>query len=295
MLKTLMYSYKGGAGRTVSTANIAALLAKEFKKTVVCIDLDVESAGLAVVFGVSQSLGATGRHCMQDVLNRPAFRSEKEFGEWWPNLHFDIGSEYGIPKGKLTFIPSRAATIESVQWEGRAYESAREPLDDLLTRLRQLIRPEFILIDSASGLTDAASVGLASSNCMVTFFRMNRQFLEGTIIAVEFAVNRLEDIKKIILVPTAVPTIADGERRFQEILNNNTLRLTSTLRIGKEKKVELLDPIRESNWLKWEERILPFEEKLSQEDLETLAGYRRIASRLVDVERELGGHPNTGR
>jgi MinD-like ATPase involved in chromosome partitioning or flagellar assembly len=295
MLKTLMYSYKGGAGRTVSTANIAALLAKEFNKTVVCIDLDVESAGLAVVFGVSRSLDAKGRYCMQDVLNRPAFRSAKEFEEWWPNLHFDIGSEYGIPEGKLTFIPSRAATFESVRWEGRAYESAGQPLDDLLTRLRQLIRPDFILIDSASGLSDAASVGLANSSCMVTFFRMNRQFLEGTIIAVEFVVNRLENVEKIILVPTAVPAIADGESHFQEILNNNKLRLTSTLRIGKEDKVELLEPIRESNWLKWEERILPFEEKLSQEDLETLGGYRGIASRLVNVERERGGNRNADR
>src|SRR5437016_7820311 len=54
-MKTLMfYSYKGGSGRTVAAANVAAAFAKLGKRAAV-IDLDFEAPGLHHVFGVEKS------------------------------------------------------------------------------------------------------------------------------------------------------------------------------------------------------------------------------------------------
>jgi MinD-like ATPase involved in chromosome partitioning or flagellar assembly len=45
------YSYKGGVGRSLSLANVAAVLAQRGKR-VVCIDFDLEAGGLHTIFGV---------------------------------------------------------------------------------------------------------------------------------------------------------------------------------------------------------------------------------------------------
>src|SRR3954467_3752656 len=75
-LKVLMYSFKGGAGRTVSTANIARLLAVESGRRVAAIDLDVESAGLSVLFKVDRKVETGECGTIQDIL-RGFFQNKK--------------------------------------------------------------------------------------------------------------------------------------------------------------------------------------------------------------------------
>lgn len=285
--QALMYSYKGGAGRTTATANIAAVLAKDFGKRVVCIDLDIESAGLAVVFRVQHKLGEGGRRCLQDVLRRKAFRSQREFEEWWPTLHVDVGTQEHLAPGMLLFIPSRAAHHESVEWGDRS--RAGDPIDDLLSYIRVCNRPDFVLMDSASGLSDPACVGLGCANSVVNFLRWNRQFLQGTIEAAKFILStsepggNLTHIKKLLLVPTAVPEIGADEIELQHSLEANQRRIKLELDIETDSRVELLDPIPESRWLKWEERILAFESHPRAGDKEVLAAYHQVAAKLIET------------
>ena len=66
-----MYSYKGGAGRTVATANIATILAKQYNQKVICIDMDIEGAGLGIVLEVNELINNENSQCfaVQDILN----------------------------------------------------------------------------------------------------------------------------------------------------------------------------------------------------------------------------------
>ena len=66
--KVSMYSFKGGAGRTVTTANVARILSAERRKRVTVMDLDVESAGLSVLFGVDRKVESGECSTIQDVL-----------------------------------------------------------------------------------------------------------------------------------------------------------------------------------------------------------------------------------
>ena len=59
-MKTLMfYSYKGGSGRTVAAANVAAALAKHGRRVLI-IDLDFEAPGLQYVLDVLDTKGERG-------------------------------------------------------------------------------------------------------------------------------------------------------------------------------------------------------------------------------------------
>src|SRR4051812_5326393 len=79
MITITSFSYKGGAGRTVASANIAAALASmkprgavkqalDFR--VALIDLDVFSAGTHRVFEISNKAVKEHGPCIQDYLLR---------------------------------------------------------------------------------------------------------------------------------------------------------------------------------------------------------------------------------
>lgn len=289
MQTVLMYSYKGGAGRTTATANVGAVLAKEFKRRVLCVDLDIESAGLGIVFGLHSRIHEPDRRCLQDVLREGPFLSDKQFEEWWPQLHFDVvrESSYAPIGGELLFIPARAAHHEAVIWKGTSGRA--DPWVDLMTKIRLHKKPDFVLIDSASGLTDPAVVGLQYVHWIVAFLRWNRQFLEGTLEAVQFILGktqkvvRLDNIEKILLVPTAVPELRPGQEELERLLEASQRRLRTELEIEREERIELLQAIPESSWLKWYEKVLPFEPELNEDQRMALEGYRRVARWLVET------------
>src|SRR5258707_3708857 len=86
-LRVLMYSFKGGAGRTVTTANVGYNLASALARRVLIIDLDMESAGAAVLFGTDGSLErSTETLSIQDILREASVQAlldEQNFKDTW--------------------------------------------------------------------------------------------------------------------------------------------------------------------------------------------------------------------
>lgn len=240
-LKVLMYSFKGGAGRTVSTANIAFVLARELRKRVLVIDLDVESAGSSVLFEVDDAVERGESWSIQDVLrgyhvdnNRPAepmLRTAdnsavdtegrrttinlnvREFeARVWPKLHFHIWPEPGSAQDAggayLKFVPARRMLYSPDEVSGGT--NASNSFQFLLKRIDALAAaPDIILLDSASGLQNTAMMGFGSANVLAIFARWSRQFVNGTMQFIDDYVlssvgRRLETV---LLVPTAVPRV----------------------------------------------------------------------------------------
>lgn len=103
----LMYSFKGGSGRTVTTANVAYLLASEFHKRVLVIDLDVESAGSSVLFGVEKEVHEGKIWAIDDVLRGKEFALHRADFEsaLWPRMHKRV---FEAPSGgSLDVLPAR--------------------------------------------------------------------------------------------------------------------------------------------------------------------------------------------
>lgn len=263
-LKVLMYSFKGGAGRTVSTANIAYILAKEKQKRVLVIDLDVESAGASVLFGVDDDVERGERWTIQDVFRgyfapRPSKEERDrhvdptvttappESGRTsinlgvrdfetavWPNLHFDIWPAAGEPRAAgmaayLKFLPARRMLYSPD--EKTAERSSAETFQFLLKRIDALAgAPEIILLDSASGLQNTALMGFQTANVLMMFARWSGQFVNGTIQFVDdYVVSPIgRRLDAVLFIPTAVPGSLPTGRLLDELQTRRS-RLTDSL------------------------------------------------------------------
>lgn len=252
-LKVLMYSFKGGAGRTVSTANIAYILAKENHKRVLVIDLDVESAGASVLFEVDDDVERGDRWTIQDVFRghfaprasgddrdrnadpmqtmasgsgRTSINIDRRDFEAavWPNLHFDIWPVASDPApaaagaAYLKFLPARRMLYSAD--EKTTERSSAETFQFLLKRIDALAgAPEIILLDSASGLQNTALMGFQTANVLMMFARWSRQFVNGTIQFVDdYVVSPVgRRLDAVLLVPTAVPRSMPTGRLLNEL------------------------------------------------------------------------------
>ncbi|MGD0590132.1 MAG: hypothetical protein ABSA44_04960 [Bacteroidota bacterium] len=276
-----MYSYKGGSGRTVSTANIASILAKEHKKKVVCIDLDLEGAGLGVVCSVHNKLGQ--RKCVQDIFKEDfRIKSLQDFKEnWWNRMCFDLGKERGDSdlSEKLFLVPARFGAFDTIEFSvdiGRFFST-------FLDNVQILIKPDFILLDSASGFQDWSTLGMDFSSVLVLFFRWNDQSIEGTIEAVKFILSNDTAIKKILLVPSAVPALSLSIPKYQKIQEASERRLRIETNADINPKVSIMKKgVEEAIGLKWKENILNLSNDLEQDEKITLEDFRAVAKQILD-------------
>jgi MinD-like ATPase involved in chromosome partitioning or flagellar assembly len=318
-LKALMYSFKGGAGRTVSTANIAYILAKEKRKRVLVVDLDVESAGASVLFNVDDMVeNDEDRWAIQDVLRgyyvpppREPDPSEsrrksinlnvKDFStRIWPKLHFDIWpppDTTAVDGAYLKLIPARRILYSSDEVKGGS--SATSAFDFLMMRIDALPDPpDIILFDSASGLQDTALMGFERANTLLIFARWSRQFVKGSIQFVEkYVCSKVgRRLDRVFFVPTAVPSVKPTGRLAVELEERRKTLQSSiwlandmaTQKFGKpEGWIEIIDPpVSEADTLKWDDKILLGEGEEYVRDTHTqdlLSDYTRIADQLVTM------------
>ena len=277
-----MYSYKGGSGRTVATANISSILAREHNKKVVCVDMDMEGAGLGVVFGIHKiASGDSSRKYIQDIFKDWITSSNDFIENWWPQMGFDMGDIKGDNelKEKLYVIPARFGTqvIESG-------EDTQDRFNTFLLSLQEKIQPDFIILDSASGFQDWASLGMDFSDVMTLFFRWSYQSLEGTIEAVNYILSVDSAIRKILLVPSMVPKISLKSDKYKKIMEAGERRLRIETNAGKRDEIKIFkDGIGEAVGLKWEEKVLNIEKNLENDEENALADYREVAKLILEM------------
>ncbi len=176
------YSYKGGVGRSMALANIAALLAKKGKK-VLAVDWDLEAPGLEKYFQV----------------DKDARRDAAGLIDWVEGL-----SEWR--DGLLTARPFVQGSTISILHAGRddgRYLKRVQDLDwkalfrdrDLGARLEDMRREwlkdyDFVLVDSRTGLSDLGGLcTIHLPDALMVFFTANEQSLEGVITVVDAARN----------------------------------------------------------------------------------------------------------
>jgi MinD-like ATPase involved in chromosome partitioning or flagellar assembly len=297
--KVSMYSFKGGAGRTVTTANVARILSAERRKRVTVMDLDVESAGLSVLFGVDQKVESGECSTIQDVL-RGFYAPESPgaladtinlstpgFPETWRRIHV-------VPEGfnDVAVVPSRRILSESN--EAGAEREPKRNFGNLLIGLDQLpAGPDFILFDSASGIQNTSLLALSSCDVLVVFFRWSRQFVRGTLQFLTWLTefrNGLPRLSRIIVVPTAVPLIApradaaaDVEARRADLANRVH---KCNVEAREDDWIVLGPPIPEADAMKWDDCIIGHDTNVTQPELLAVVNaYRSLADMLV-TERD---------
>jgi hypothetical protein len=241
----LMYSYKGGSGRTVATCHVAVALARMGYK-VVCIDLDMEGPGMRVMF----DLNPNAEHYIQKYFLDPD--------------HFDIdGALKSIDldqlvgkKAKGGVVALCASTDYNLQ-QTLNFEDLRDRFKSLHQKLEEKNRYDYILIDSPSGYRDATKAALHVTDSIVMIFRWSRQHLVGTITMAKFF-DALQF--PYILASSAVsPNMKPSKKAaYESFLSESICGLDDN---QDRNRTKISTELPEDEILKWNEHILYFDQE----------------------------------
>lgn len=184
------YSYKGGTGRTMALANIAALLALRGRK-VLAVDFDLEAPGLWRYFTTFyRDLGnQTG---LVDMLTLAANSTEAPDVDWRnyvANAQIQSSATLSLmTSGRLD--EDYPARVLDFDWQ-RFFNDMQggEFIERLRTQWHQ--EYEFTLIDSRTGITDSGGIcTIMLPDLIVPVFTSNWQSLDGVVEVVRRAQAR---------------------------------------------------------------------------------------------------------
>ncbi len=189
-----IHSFRGGTGKSNTTANVAAVLAASGRRVGV-IDADIQSPGIHVLFGIAgEAVGAS----LNDFL-----WGSREIRD----VAVDVTDGAGDAGGRLFLIPSsmRPGEITRVLRDG--YDPHR-----LTTGLRQLVDDlslDVLLIDTHPGLNEETLLSLVLSHALLIVMRPDEQDYEGTGITARVA-RELEVPQVLIMVNKAPAELDPG-------------------------------------------------------------------------------------
>jgi MinD-like ATPase involved in chromosome partitioning or flagellar assembly len=188
-----VHSFRGGTGKSNTTANIAALLAAEGRRVGV-IDTDIQSPGIHVLFGL-------GEDAIGNSLNDYLWgRCEIE------QTAYDLTANLGGIAGQIFLIPSsiKAGEIAKVLREG--YDVGL--LNDGYHRLVEELKLDVLLIDTHPGLNEETLLSIAISDALAIILRPDQQDYQGTGVTVEVA--RKLEVPRLVLVVNKAPPAWDA-------------------------------------------------------------------------------------
>ncbi len=187
------YSYKGGVGRSLLVANTARFLGM-LGKRVVALDLDIEAPGLHYKLGRAPKDGRTA--IAGGAV--PYLLATAKGAENPPPLK-DHMIELAMPEGSggsLHLMPAGPAPSREY-WT--ALKQLREQLRfddpsgtglaalfDLHARIQDELKPDYLLIDSRTGVTELGGLATtALANTVVCLLVPNQESVDGTLAIVE--------------------------------------------------------------------------------------------------------------
>lgn len=190
-----VHSYRGGTGKSNTTANLAATVAR-YGNRVGIVDTDIQSPGIHVLFGfdedsITRSLNdyLWGRRAISEVA-------------------YDVTSVLegrGTPKSKVYLVPSsvKAGEIARVLREGYDVGLLNEGFQELVESLNL----DYLFIDTHPGLNEETLLSITISDVLVLILRPDQQDYQGTAVTVDVA--RKLEVPKLLMVMNKAPTIFD--------------------------------------------------------------------------------------
>lgn len=184
-----IHSFRGGTGKSNTTANLAALLAAGGQRVGV-IDTDIQSPGIHVLFGLT---GNAIIHSLNDYLWGRCTIEEA--------AHDVSALVLGSGAGRLFLIPSSIQADEIVNVLREGYDVGL--LTEGFRRLISALNLDILLIDTHPGLNEETLFSIAISHALVILMRPDQQDYEGTGVTVEVA--RSLDVPQMFLVVNKTP------------------------------------------------------------------------------------------
>ncbi|HAX70126.1 MAG TPA: MinD/ParA family protein [Anaerolineales bacterium] len=188
-----VHSFRGGTGKSNTTANIAALLAMDGARVCV-VDTDINSPGIHVLFNLDETEMA---HSLNDYLWGQCSIEEA--------AHDVTGHVGGEIKGQIFLIPSsiKPGEIARILREGYDVGLLNDGFRDVVDKLKL----DYLLIDTHPGLNEETLLSIAISNALVIIMRPDSQDYQGTAVTVDVA--KKLDVPKMLILVNKTPSSLD--------------------------------------------------------------------------------------
>lgn len=188
-----IHSFRGGTGKSNTTANIATLMATQGLRVGV-VDTDIQSPGIHILFGLhEEDMG----YVLNDYL--------------WGNCEIektahDVTDRVGQPlKGRIYLVPSSVKAMDITRILSQSYDVGL--LIDGFQRLVQVLDLDVLMIDTHPGLGEETLISLTISDALVVIMRPDQQDFQGTGVTVEVA-RKLDVPHMMLLINKTPPSVA---------------------------------------------------------------------------------------
>lgn len=256
-MKTVtFYSYKGGVGRTLALSNIANRLA-EFGKKVCIIDFDLEAPGVPYKFrremnkkDIKKGLVDYLHHYIEGRI------PPSEVASFFIPVASRKGKIDLMPAGNVE-NPSYWSKLSSLNWDKFFYEKNSTGIAyfyDLKAKIKKELNPDFLLIDSRTGISEIAGITTTLlADDVVLLSVNNEESLDGTRQVLQTILQNpnptLQKPPKIHFVLTRIPQDEKGgiyrsrtllQKAERKLLVNSTITaFDSTLLIHSEPALQI--------------------------------------------------------
>jgi septum site-determining protein MinD len=191
-----VHSFRGGTGKSNTTANVTAVLAAQGLRVGV-VDTDIQSPGIHVLFGLDEEHMT---HSLNDYL--------------WGKCEIkdtamDVTDSLNLPhnQGRVFLIPSSIKPGEIARVLREGYDVGL--LNDGFQRLLEDLDLDVLMIDTHPGLNEETLLSIAISDALAIIMRPDNQDYQGTGVTVEVA--RKLDVPNLVLVVNKVPQVFNAD------------------------------------------------------------------------------------
>jgi len=315
-MKTIaFYSYKGGVGRSLLVANAARFLGM-LGKRVVALDLDIEAPGLHYKLGqgLDSEFPFTGGAVPYLVATAKGAKNP-------PPLNNHL-IELAMPKGTRGWLRLMPAGPAPNREYWIALKQLREQLRfdnpsgkglaalfDLHARIQEELEPDYLLIDSRTGVTELGGLATTTlADCVVCLFVANQESIDGTLAIIEALKtstqqSKRDPIRVIPVVARVTDNISDegqtaeGIKRLVKIsegrgtdnkkdlkpfvLPHDSLLGTTDKVVGGEKKASAFSPLHKA-YLELFQNLFPQARQEAEQVLFRLEAVAKLKRELTD-------------
>ncbi|MEI8057960.1 MAG: MinD/ParA family protein [Actinomycetes bacterium] len=201
-----VHSFRGGTGKSNTTANVAAQLAAGGARVAV-VDTDIQSPGVHVLFGFDEALEPS----LNDYL-----WGKIPIAQAAHDVTYTVSRLTEVaPGGTLFLVPSsmKASDIARVLREGYDVGTLNDGFRDLAKDLAL----DYLIIDTHPGLNEETLLSITISDVLLLILRPDRQDFQGTAVTVHVA--RRLDVPSLLLVLNKVPSNVDLDDLREQMTN----------------------------------------------------------------------------
>jgi tetratricopeptide (TPR) repeat protein len=207
MFTVTFYSYKGGVGRTLALANVAQRLSRK-GKSVFMIDFDLEAPGLASFFPLDDPNPSGIVEYVSAFTETGVVPQLQEYVRTVQPPADGSGPIYLMRAGRRNAEYQKM--LAHLNWK-EFYSNQHGFLfvENLKGSIEAEYSPDYVLVDSRTGLTDVSGLcTIQLPNAVVFLFGLNDQNLEGiSKIYKSVTDNKLNKPIETLLVATPVPDL----------------------------------------------------------------------------------------